>query len=120
MLTFPLPMRCAFAVFAGLTTVVTFHLSSPAAAAEATADFTTDPQWEGYRNRLLPETPAMVRQDFGWRADASDVGGWVQRSVTPATFAKAIAVRTLNDRLSASGSFSVTDAQGGSGMIFGW
>src|SRR4029079_399446 len=47
-------------------------------------------------------------------------GGWGQSSVTPATFAKAIPVRTLNDRLAASGSFSVMDAQGGSGMMFGW
>jgi hypothetical protein len=116
-------MNPLLALVSSLALSVMLGLIPSAAAAEIRADFAADPQWEGYRNRLFPETLPAVRQDFGWRrteGSGGEVGGWVQRSVTPATFAKAMPVRTLNDRLSASGSFYVTDAQGGSGLMFGW
>src|SRR3954447_26359673 len=78
-------------------------------------DFGRDPCWEGHRNRLLPRRPPSVRQDFGHRAtrraggrEAGEVGGWVQRSVTPASYAKPLRTRTLGDWLTASGRFAVT------------
>src|SRR6185436_2303999 len=77
-------------------------------------DFTTDPRWESYRSRLLPSPIPVTRQDFGWRntlrADSTrgGVAGWIQRSLTPAWFARRIPTRTLNDPLSASGRFAVT------------
>ncbi len=89
-------------------------------------DFTSDPHWESYRSRLLPDPLPITRQDFGWRdtvhADGTRgaIGGWIQRSLTPASFAKVIAIRTLNDRLSASGKFAVTRDEGSSGTLFGW
>jgi len=89
-------------------------------------EFTSDPQWESYRSRLLPERLPVTRQDFGWRntlhgdGTRGEIGGWIQRSLTPASFAKAIATRTLNDRLSASGKFSVTRDDSSSGTLFGW
>jgi hypothetical protein len=89
-------------------------------------DFSRDPQWESYRSRLLPNPIPVTRQDFGWRhtphADGRPgaIGGWIQRSVTPAWFAKVIPNRTLNDKLSASGKFAVTRDEGGSGVLFGW
>jgi hypothetical protein len=49
-----------------------------------------------------------------------EIGGWIQRSLTPASFAKVIPTRTLNDRLSASGKFSVTRDDSSSGTLFGW
>jgi hypothetical protein len=99
---------------------VLFPLVPAAGAAEVErADFSADPNWEGYRNRLLPDPLPIVRQDFGW-SGKPEIGGWVQRSVTPASYAKTIPVRTLNDRLTASGSFCVTEDQGGSGTMFGW
>src|SRR6478735_5166861 len=80
------------------------------AAEERAVEFAADPGWEGFRNRLLPEPVPMTRQDFGWRGSsgngakrAGEVGGWVQRAVRPATYTKVIPTRTLNDRLSASG-----------------
>jgi hypothetical protein len=89
-------------------------------------DFTVDPRWESYRSRLLPPRLPVTRQDFGWRntlhADGSrgSMGGWIQRSRTPASFAKVISTRTLNDKLSASGAFSVTRDDSNSGTLFGW
>jgi hypothetical protein len=89
--------------------------------------FDVDPQWEGYRNRLVPEPPPITRQSFGYRRSRhargsreGEIGGWVQRSTTPAWYAKAIAPVTLSNRLSASGKFAVTRAEGGSAMLFGW
>jgi len=89
-------------------------------------DFATDPKWESYRSRLLPNPLPVTRQDFGWRdtrhADGTrgEIAGWIQRSRTPASLARIIATRTLNDRLSASGKFSVTRDDSSSGVLFGW
>jgi len=89
-------------------------------------DFASDPQWESHRSRLLPNPLPITRQDFGWRdilhADGTRcaIGGWIQRSLTPASFAKVTATRTLNDRLSASGKFAVTRDDSSSGTLFGW
>jgi hypothetical protein len=71
---------------------------------------------------LLPNPLPVTRQDFGTRTLASGpaIGGWVQRSLTPAWFAKIIATRTLTNKLSASGKFAVTNDLGGSGVLFGW
>jgi hypothetical protein len=98
---------------------------SPAAdSALRSEDFTTDPRWESYRSRLLPNPVPITLQDFGWRAlpqsEAGEIGGWIQRSLTPAWFAKVIPTRTLNNKLSASGTFSVTRDESTSGVLFGW
>jgi len=89
-------------------------------------DFSSDPRWESYRSRLLPNPLPVTRQDFGRRdtlhADGTrgEIGGWIQRSLTPASFAKIIPMRTLNDRLAASGSIAVTRDDSSSGTLFGW
>src|SRR5689334_1731277 len=71
-------------------------------------DFSTDPEWEGYRNRLVPDPPPKTKQDFGYRPTnhaagrkPGEIGGRVQRSARPASYAKVIPERTLADRLSA-------------------
>ncbi len=90
-------------------------------------NFDVDPQWEGFRNRLVPEPPPVTRQSFGYRlsqkaggAGNGEIGGWIQRSTTPAWYARAIQPVTLTNRLSASGKFAATRADGGSGVLFGW
>src|SRR5262245_12957752 len=89
--------------------------------------FDTDPQWDALRNRLIPEPAPITRQDFGWRPTQlargkapGEVGGFIQRSLTPASYARAISEKTLNDRLTASGRFAVTRENAPSGMLFGW
>lgn len=81
-------------------------------------DFAKDPGWESYRSQLLPKPLPVTRQDFGLRGN--EVGGWVQRSLRPAWFAKVIPKQTLTNRFSASGKFAVTNDCGGSGVLFGW
>src|SRR6266581_6116806 len=75
-----------------------------------TLDFSTDPQWDSFRNRLIPDPPPKTKQDFGYRttnkaggAKAGEIGGRAQRAATPASYAKIIPTRTLNDHLLASG-----------------
>jgi hypothetical protein len=91
-------------------------------------DFSSDPRWQSHRTRLLGERePRMTRQAFGHSRTRhaggeppGEIGGFIQRSVTPAWYAARIQEKTLNDRLSASGKLAVTRAESGSGMLFGW
>jgi hypothetical protein len=85
-------------------------------------DFTVDPGWESFRSRLVPNRLPLTRQDFGLKIfqGRPTIGGWVQRSLSPAWFAKPIPTRSLNDKLQASGKFVVTNDAGNSGLLFGW
>ena len=89
--------------------------------------FDADPHWDGHRNRLVPDNLPATRQDFGYRTtrkaggkDPGEIGGRVQRSVTPAYYAKSIAPVTLEDKLTASGRFAVHDDESNTGTLFGW
>ena len=89
--------------------------------------FDADPGWDGFRNRLLPDRLPAVRQDFGLRPTnlargnaPGEIGGTVQRSTTPARFARPIAEKTMNERLSASGKLAVPRADASSGIMLGW
>jgi hypothetical protein len=92
-----------------------------------TEHFDRDPAWEGHNNRITPKNVLMVKQDFGYSATrhagkgAGEMGGRIQRSATPASYAAPLApAKTLDDRLSASGSFAVTASQGGAGVFLGF
>ncbi|MEZ6034172.1 MAG: hypothetical protein R3C17_13845 [Planctomycetaceae bacterium] len=89
--------------------------------------FDTDPGWQVYRNRLLPDSLPAVKQDFGFSptqfaggAKAGEIGGRVHRSTTPACYYRSISPLTLNDSFTASGRFSVRQAAGSSGVMLGW
>jgi hypothetical protein len=93
----------------------------------STQDFSSDPKWDALNNRLVPDPAPVTRQHFGWSAtnhaggkSKGEIGGRVQRSATPATYAMPSGPRTLKDKLHASGKFSVTQDDGGSGVLFGW
>src|SRR6187549_3662303 len=80
--------------------------------------FDRDPGWEGHNNRVVPKDKQMVKQDFGYSAThiagkaAGEIGGSVQRSTTPASYAVTLApYQTLEDKLTASGTFAITKAQ---------
>lgn len=90
-------------------------------------DFTSDPGWDALNNRQLPQNLPVTKQHFGWSntnhaggKSKGEIGGRVQRSATPATYAVAIEPRTLNDKLHAGGTFAVTQDDGTSGVLFGW
>jgi len=88
--------------------------------------FDHDPGWEEFNNRVLPKRRVEVVQDFGFgfsertKTDQGVIGGKVTRSSKPCYYAKQIAPRTLNDKISASGTFKLTASGGSSGIFFGW
>ena len=92
-----------------------------------TETFDRDPGWEARNNRIPPKSGQMVKQDFGYSPThfagkaAGEIGGRVQRSTTPAQYAAALTpAKTLNDKLSASGSFAITSSHASAGVFFGF
>jgi hypothetical protein len=91
-------------------------------------NFNADPGWEGVTNRAAPmPCTRTISNNFGYRASSTnaggqpgEMGGRITRSTTPAYYAKVIAPKTLNDTLTASGRFAVTQSTSSSGMLFGW
>ena len=89
--------------------------------------FDADPGWDGFRNRLQPTRPHVVRQAFGRRPTnkaggkrPGEAGGWVQRSITPASYAVPVASKTLDDKLSFSGRFAVHRDDSSTGTLLGF
>ena len=90
--------------------------------------FDRDPGWEGFNNRLKPDPKEIptIDQDFGWSdthlagGEKGELGGKIWRSVTSAFYAAKIPVKTLNDKLTASGRFVFTKSAGNGGVWFGW
>lgn len=88
--------------------------------------FDSDPGWEGFNNRLRPEALPIVTEDYGFSPqtnfaakDKGEIGGRVTRCFAPTYYATAT-TKTLNDKLTASGTFAVTSTAGSSGVFFGW
>lgn len=96
------------------------------AAALKTENFDRDPGWEGHNNRVVPKNVLVVNQDFGYSPThfagklTGEIGGRIQRSTTPASYAAKITPKTLDDKFSAAGSFAVTGSQPGAGVFFGF
>jgi hypothetical protein len=120
---------CMVAIFG---TAAMLGFIDPAGATDTNANglkresFDKDPNWEGFNNRVVPKRPKIVKQDFGFSPTnhagraAGEMGGAVQRSTTPAYYAAEISPKSLDDRLTASGSFAITSCQGGAGVFFGF
>ncbi len=89
-------------------------------------DFDRDPGWEGSNNRVIPKEYPTVTQDFGFSATnfagkaAGEMGGKITRASEPAFCAAKIGAKTLDDKLSASGSFAITKTTPGGGVFFGF
>ena len=99
------------------------------ASAQPTRTETFDhlPAWTGVNNQ--PQSPPciIVDQDFGYSPKTSfaggtpgEIGGKIWRASSVAAYARAIAPKTFQDQLAASGKLAVTRAGGGSGCLFGW
>lgn len=91
-----------------------------------TEHFDQDPGWEGRNNQMEPRKVRPVQQDFGFRAShfagaqAGELGGVVWRATRPAFYAARLAPKTLQDKLSASGTLAFTASAASSGIFFGW
>ncbi len=119
-------MKPLLFVLVSLVVVDRCAFAAPAPPVLKTENFDRDPGWEEHNNRIVPAKPLIVKQDFGYSATnhagkaAGEVGGAIQRSTTPASYAAKIPAKTLDDKLSASGSFAITGSQPGAGVFFGF
>jgi hypothetical protein len=89
-----------------------------------TVSFDADPNWEAFNNRVVPTRVVTVRQDFGYNAPQNgqpgSIGGLVTRAAKPAYCGLSVGSATLQDSLTARGSFSIKSSTAGSGLFFGW
>ncbi len=91
-----------------------------------TESFDKDPGWEGHNNRVVPLKAPTVAQDFGYSKTnfagnaAGELGGQIMRASEPAYYADKIGPVTLDDKLSASGTFALTQTTPGGGIFFGF
>lgn len=88
--------------------------------------FDRDPGWDSHNNHIVPKHYPTVVQDFGYSPtnfagkQAGELGGLVTRAYEPAYYGDKIEPKTLDDKLTASGSFAVKSTDGGAGQFFGW
>jgi hypothetical protein len=91
-----------------------------------TESFDRDPGWEGHHNRIVLKQYPTIVQDFGFSKThfagkaPGEIGGQVSRASEPSYYAAKIGQKTLEDKLSASGTFALTKTTGGSGIFFGF
>jgi hypothetical protein len=87
------------------------------AADERTEHFDHDPGWEAHNNVPPPKAVRTIRQDFGYcprtpfDEEKPAIGGFITAAAEPAFYAKKLTPRTLEDGLSASGSFVCADGR---------
>ena len=116
----------------GLSTIISFSAGIGAAADSEpatilkTEPFDRDPGWEAHHNHIVPKSVPTIEQDFGYSRttlagkEPGEIGGRVHRTGKAAFYAVEIAPKTLDDRLSASGTFAFTKMDSGSGVFFGF
>ena len=88
--------------------------------------FDGDPGWEAFNNRIVPREYPTIVQDFGYSqtshagSAAGEIGGQIWRASVPAYYADKIGPKSLEDKLSASGTFALTRTTAGGGIFFGF
>jgi hypothetical protein len=96
------------------------------AGAQRVQSFDADPGWEGVNNRVVPAEYPTVVQDFGYRrtnhagAEVGEMGGMVTRAARAAYYGDSIGPVTLDQKLSASGTFAFTKTSPGAGVFVGF
>lgn len=115
-----------FGLVAAALAAVTAAAAQEAARELRRESFDRDPGWEARNNRVVPKTYHTVVQDFGYSPThfagraTGELGGQVTRASEPAYYADRIGSRTLDDRLTASGTFALTKSTPGGGLFFGF
>src|SRR5688572_8309407 len=88
--------------------------------------FDRDPKWDERNSRYTRKDLYLVVQDFGHSPTnyagqtSGEIGGVICRSITPAYYADKIIPKTLNDKLRASGSFTLVPQRMEGTFHFGW
>ena len=115
-----------------MASMLASHTQSVRAADQTTSTFKSehfdhDPGWEGFNNHHLPQDARTVKQDFGYSKtqfasqNPGEIGGSIERSSTTAFYAAPLTpARTLDDKLTASGTFAASPGKGSGGVFFGF
>src|SRR4051794_34924511 len=115
--TFALRRLLAMFFIAGAAAIA-IGAASPDSKSES---FDRDPGWEGVGNRIVPKLVPTVVQNFGYNATniagkaAGEMGGRVMRASEPAYYADNIGTKSLDDKLSASGTLALSKTTPSSG-----
>lgn len=102
------------------------RLSETSQAALKSESFDHDPVWVAQNNHIVAKKYPTIQQDFGFSRtrfagkSAGEMGGQVTRASEPAYYADNIGRKTLDDKLSASGTFALTKTTSGGGVFFGF
>lgn len=101
-----------YVVFA-LTLFFNISIAQKSEISKVNQDFSEDPGWEGYNNRIDCEDCPEINQNFGWtntnhnKTGQGEISGTIWKSTTPAYYAMPIGPFTFKDKFSASGKLSV-------------
>src|SRR5665213_2688636 len=119
------PLLCAILITIVAGTALALAADAPNAGVK-TESFDSDPNWEGFNNHIVAKVYPVVVQDFGYSnthfagAAPGEMGGRITRAAEPAWYGAKFTPRTLDDKLTASGTFALTRTDGNSGICFGW
>ncbi|MEZ6047740.1 MAG: hypothetical protein R3C11_19615 [Planctomycetaceae bacterium] len=93
---------------------LSWSLTASAQLTQVKQDFSTDPGWDHFQNRIVGVEMPRVIQDFGWRrtnitgTGPGEIGGRVDNSRRQAFYALPLGNElTFNDEISASGKLSM-------------
>ncbi|HYR58454.1 MAG TPA: hypothetical protein VEO95_07495, partial [Chthoniobacteraceae bacterium] len=110
-----------------LCAVFTAAAAADSAAPLKKESFDRDPGWEGVNNHIVPAKVRTITQAFGYSPKTSfaggqpgEIGGRVTRTPELAYYGAKLPPRTLDDKLSASGTFTFTETGGGAGVFVGF
>ena len=112
--------------FCLLSMVLVFRIASGAEPQLKTETFDREPHWKALNNRITPKELKTVVQDFGYSETThagkahGEIGGQITRAAEPAYYADKLGSKTLDDKLSASGTFAITKTSAGAGVFFGF
>lgn len=96
-----------------LASLLTNSMAQKSEITTITQDFSENPGWEGYNNRIDCEDCPTKTQDFGWTATdhngtgTGEISGTIWKSTTPAYYAMPLGPLSFKDKFSASGKLSV-------------
>src|SRR3569833_2676945 len=120
------PSRFSAMLLVALSASAALSADAPGTTSLRLQSFDHDPGWEGHNNRLVPKQYPTVVQDFGYSATnhagnaSGEMGGMITRASEPAFYAAKIEPKTLDDKLSASGTMAITRTTPGGGVICGF
>jgi hypothetical protein len=107
-------MRFRTAVLASVLARLTVVPSAPAQLVEVREDFSRDPGWDHYQNRIVGTQMPAVIQDFGWHrtshtgGEPGEIGGRVENSRRQAYYAIPLGrPLSFDDAIAASGKLAL-------------